>query len=419
MPTAQPSRTLCSRPGPGSKAGRPGRAARGYTAASESRQGSGWTWRVARHIVGSCAPFPLPSYGGRLVPVPPLDISGVCVRHSGSGSTPPDDKETGPCRAHGGYSLGCCAQRIHQSPPQERPRRFAPLVRQDHRHADGSRPSGAADRELSTGSSATTPGRHVSQKRRPPVAPTCPRTAASTRSSKRSRPIEDLGETMQLSFTNPYLEPEKYSIDECKERGKTFAAPLYVEAEFMNHLTGEIKTQTVFMGDFPLMTGKGTFIINGTERVVVSQLVRSPGVYFDRPPRRPSDKDIVLRPRHPEPWCMARVRDRQARPGRRAHRPQAQAVGHRLPQGPRPDQRRDPRRVRGLRRRSRPPSRRTPSSPRKRRSRTSTASSVRASRSPLRPPARCWTTSTSTRSVTTSRRSVATRSTASSASTRR
>ncbi len=106
-------------------------------------------------------------------------------------------------------------------------------------------------------------------------------------------PIEDLGETMQLSFTNPYLEPEKYSIEECKERGKTYAAPLYVEAEFMNHQTGEIKTQTVFMGDFPLQTGKGTFIINGTERVVVSQLVRSPGVYFDKTPDKTSDKDIV------------------------------------------------------------------------------------------------------------------------------
>ncbi|MFD1491209.1 DNA-directed RNA polymerase subunit beta [Microbacterium wangchenii] len=106
-------------------------------------------------------------------------------------------------------------------------------------------------------------------------------------------PVEDLSETMQLSFTNPYLEPEKYSIEECKERGKTYAAPLYVEAEFMNHQTGEIKTQTVFMGDFPLQTGKGTFIINGTERVVVSQLVRSPGVYFDRTPDKTSDKDIV------------------------------------------------------------------------------------------------------------------------------
>ncbi|MBP2436530.1 DNA-directed RNA polymerase subunit beta [Microbacterium amylolyticum] len=106
-------------------------------------------------------------------------------------------------------------------------------------------------------------------------------------------PIEDLGETMQLSFTNPYLEPEKFTIDECKDRGKTYAAPLYVEAEFMNHQTGEIKTQTVFMGDFPLQTREGTFIINGTERVVVSQLVRSPGVYFDKNADKTSDKDIV------------------------------------------------------------------------------------------------------------------------------
>jgi len=105
-------------------------------------------------------------------------------------------------------------------------------------------------------------------------------------------PIEDLGETMQLSFTAPELEEPKYTIDECKERGKTFAAPLYVNAEFMNHMTGEIKTQTVFMGDFPLMTEKGTFIINGTERVVVSQLVRSPGVYFERVQEKTSDKDI-------------------------------------------------------------------------------------------------------------------------------
>src|SRR5690349_20198385 len=105
-------------------------------------------------------------------------------------------------------------------------------------------------------------------------------------------PIEDLGETMQLSFTNPELEPPKYTIDECKEKGKTYSAPLYVNAEFMNHLTGEIKTQTVFMGDFPLMTPKGTFVINGTERVVVSQLVRSPGVYFEATPDKTSDKDI-------------------------------------------------------------------------------------------------------------------------------
>src|SRR5690606_27334815 len=89
---------------------------------------------------------------------------------------------------------------------------------------------------------------------------------------------------------NPQLEEPEFTIDECKERGKTYAAPLYVEAEFMNHNTGEIKTQTVFMGDFPLMTPKGTFVINGTERVVVSQLTRSPGVTFDRNQDATTDK---------------------------------------------------------------------------------------------------------------------------------
>ncbi|MDO5052272.1 MAG: DNA-directed RNA polymerase subunit beta [Pseudoclavibacter sp.] len=134
-------------------------------------------------------------------------------------------------------------------------------------------------------------------KERVAAAQAAGRTDIATRSGleeifEEISPIADLSETMQLSFTNPYLEPEKYSIDECKERGKTYSAPLYVEAEFMNHQTLEIKTQTVFMGDFPLMTDKGTFIINGTERVVVSQLVRSPGVYFERTPEKNSDRDI-------------------------------------------------------------------------------------------------------------------------------
>src|SRR3712207_7259677 len=71
----------------------------------------------------------------------------------------------------------------------------------------------------------------------------------------------------------------------------TYAAPLFVTAEFMNNTTGEIKSQTVFMGDFPIMTNKGTFVINGTERVVVSQLVRSPGVYFDKTLDKTSDKE--------------------------------------------------------------------------------------------------------------------------------
>ena len=72
----------------------------------------------------------------------------------------------------------------------------------------------------------------------------------------------------------------------------TYSAPLFVTAEFMNTTTGEIKSQTVFMGDFPLMTDRGTFVINGTERVVVSQLVRSPGVYFERTADKTSDKDV-------------------------------------------------------------------------------------------------------------------------------
>ncbi|MFT3834459.1 MAG: DNA-directed RNA polymerase subunit beta [Micropruina sp.] len=105
-------------------------------------------------------------------------------------------------------------------------------------------------------------------------------------------PIEDLSQTMSLSFRDNRFEDPKHSVEECKDRDVTYAAPLFVTAEFMNNDTGEIKSQTVFMGDFPLMTDKGTFIINGTERVVVSQLVRSPGVYFEQTPDKTSDKDI-------------------------------------------------------------------------------------------------------------------------------
>ncbi|MEJ5867740.1 DNA-directed RNA polymerase subunit beta [Pseudokineococcus sp. 5B2Z-1] len=105
-------------------------------------------------------------------------------------------------------------------------------------------------------------------------------------------PIEDFSGSMSLSFRDHRFEPPKYSLEECKERDMTYAAPLFVTAEFMNATTGEIKSQTVFMGDFPLMTDRGTFVINGTERVVVSQLVRSPGVYFERSVDKLSDKDV-------------------------------------------------------------------------------------------------------------------------------
>ncbi len=105
-------------------------------------------------------------------------------------------------------------------------------------------------------------------------------------------PIEDFSGSMSLSFSNPRFEEVKASIEECKEKDLTYCAPLFVTAEFTNNTTGEIKSQTVFMGDFPVMTSKGTFIINGTERVVVSQLVRSPGVYFSKDPDKTSDKDV-------------------------------------------------------------------------------------------------------------------------------
>ncbi|HLR83880.1 MAG TPA: DNA-directed RNA polymerase subunit beta [Nocardioidaceae bacterium] len=123
------------------------------------------------------------------------------------------------------------------------------------------------------------------------------RTDVSTKSGleeifEEISPIEDFSGTMSLSFRDHRFEPPKNSVEECKDRDVTYAAPLFVTAEFMNNETGEIKSQTVFMGDFPLMTDKGTFVINGTERVVVSQLVRSPGVYFERTPDKTSDKDI-------------------------------------------------------------------------------------------------------------------------------
>ena len=98
-------------------------------------------------------------------------------------------------------------------------------------------------------------------------------------------PIKDFSESLQLELEfDPNDEdlrpPPKFSVEECKEKDMTYSAPIFVRARFMNSNTGEIKEQTVFMGDFPMMTDRGTFVINGTERVVVSQLVRSPGVIF-------------------------------------------------------------------------------------------------------------------------------------------
>ncbi|HYA44947.1 MAG TPA: DNA-directed RNA polymerase subunit beta, partial [Acidimicrobiales bacterium] len=114
-------------------------------------------------------------------------------------------------------------------------------------------------------------------------------------------PIEDFSGSLRLvlEFDPTDLDlrpPPKFSVEECKEKDMTYAAPIFVRAQFQNANTGEIKEQTVFMGDFPVMTERGTFIINGTERVVVSQLVRSPGVIFQ--PGRDA-KTIVTGTIHP------------------------------------------------------------------------------------------------------------------------
>ena len=105
-------------------------------------------------------------------------------------------------------------------------------------------------------------------------------------------PIEDFTGTLAVEFGVHEFGDPKYSVEECKEKDTSYQAPLFVDVRFINKETGEIKEQQVFMGDFPLMTDRGTFVINGTERVVVSQLVRSPGVYFSEDLDKTSDKII-------------------------------------------------------------------------------------------------------------------------------
>ncbi len=105
-------------------------------------------------------------------------------------------------------------------------------------------------------------------------------------------PIEDFTGSLALELTDHRFGDPLLTIDECKERDQNYSKPLHVTARFMNKQTGEIKEQQVFLGDFPMMTEDGVFIINGTERVVVSQLVRSPGVYFDATPDKTSDRFI-------------------------------------------------------------------------------------------------------------------------------
>ena len=105
-------------------------------------------------------------------------------------------------------------------------------------------------------------------------------------------PIEDFTGSLALELTDHRFGEPLMSLEEAKERDSNYAQPLFVTARFMNKGTGEIKEQKVFLGDFPIMTDKGVFIINGTERVIVSQLVRSPGIYYDVNKDKTSDKMI-------------------------------------------------------------------------------------------------------------------------------
>ena len=152
-------------------------------------------------------------------------------------------------------------------------------------------------------------------------------------------PIDDFAGRGRLEFVYYELEEPKYDVEECIQRGMTYAAPLKVMLRLIvwdvDEDTGarsirDIKEQPVYMGDMPLMTDNGTFIINGTERVIVSQMHRSPGVFFDHDKGKThSSRQIpVRRAGDPVSRLLARLRVRQQGPGLRPHRPEAEAAGH-------------------------------------------------------------------------------------------
>ena len=133
-------------------------------------------------------------------------------------------------------------------------------------------------------------------------------------------PIEDSAHKWALHFGEYYFKKEKYSIDECKTRDATYSAPLQVKVQLVNKETGEIKEHDLFMGDFPIMTDTGTFIINGAERVIVSQLVRSPGVYYKKGNGHFREGNL-FRPAHSEPRRVDRTGNRCQRRCFRPYRP--------------------------------------------------------------------------------------------------
>ena len=150
-------------------------------------------------------------------------------------------------------------------------------------------------------------------------------------------PIKDFSETSSLEFVSYNLERPKYDVEECRARGMTYAATVKVVIRLVvwdvNEETGlqsirDVKEQEVYFGDIPLMTESGTFIVNGSERVIVSQLHRSPGVFFDHDKRKDPlvGQAAVLGPGHPLPRLVARLRVRSQGPAVRPHRPAPQAA---------------------------------------------------------------------------------------------
>ena len=162
-------------------------------------------------------------------------------------------------------------------------------------------------------------------------------------------PIEDFSGSMSLSFSDPRFDEVKASDEECRDKDMTYGAPLFVTAEFTNNTTGEIKSQTVFMGDFPVMTEQGH--VHHQRHRACRRLPAGPlAGRLLRPRDRQDDREgRLLRQDHPEPGCVAGVRRRQARHRGRAHRPQAPPAGHRAAQGARLDRRADPAALRVLR----------------------------------------------------------------------
>ena len=154
-------------------------------------------------------------------------------------------------------------------------------------------------------------------------------------------PITDFtGKNLELHFREFYFEDPKYTEEECRTRDLTYARPLKVEVDLVIKETDEVKHQTVFMGDFPLMTDQGTFIINGAERVVVSQLVRSPGVYFTAAEDPATGRMLHAAKLIPNRGAWLEFETSQQGPAVRQGRPQAQDPGHHAAARRRPRDRR-------------------------------------------------------------------------------